>query len=173
MNIKEYWHLEVIGGRHKKFSWYRLFKAYFKSNKEQFLFEYRLAQYIYLKKGNNLLVKYLKRRIKKRYPVDIPVECVIGKGFYIAHLIGIVITDKAQIGSGFTIFQNVTIGQKNSEAKILIGDNVTIGANSCIVGLDMFIGDDVEVGAFSFLNKSLSFNFVFIKWEIFFTTAIS
>ena len=158
MDLKEYWHIEVIGGKHKKFNWRRLLNAYFTSPKNKFLFEFRLAQYIYLHKGNCLLVKYLRRRIYKRYPVDIPIECVIGKGLYIPHLVGIVITSQAKIGEGFTVFQNVTVGQKNDQANITIGNNVTIGANSCIVGLDMVIEDNVEIGAFSFLNKSLPRN---------------
>lgn len=158
MNIKEYWHIEVVGGKHKKFSWQRLIKAYFKSHKSQFLFEFRLAQFLYFKYGNVFFVKYLKKRINKRYPVDIPVECTIGKGLYIPHLVGVVITSRAKIGENFTVFQNVTVGQKDDQALIVIGDNVTIGANSCVIGSDMVIEDNVEIGAFSFLNKSLSKN---------------
>lgn len=158
MHLKEYFHAEVLGGEHKKFSWVRVLKAYLKSHKNKFFFEYRLAQALQIKYGNIFLVRFLRKRIEKRYPVDIPLECQIGKGFYIAHLVGVVISDKVSIGQRFTIFQNVTIGQKNDQAKIEIGNDVTIGANSCVIGSDMKIGNNCEIGAFSFLCKSIPDN---------------
>lgn len=43
--------------------------------------------------------------------------------------------------------------------KTIIGDNVEIGAHSCIIG-DVRIGDNVIIGAMSFINKDIPENSV-------------
>ncbi len=57
------------------------------------------------------------------------------------------------IGKNCTIYQNVTIGQKNNRYPI-IGDNVTIYPHACIFG-DIKIGDNVVVGAGAIVNKTV------------------
>lgn len=68
------------------------------------------------------------------------------------HPIGIVIGKEAKIGNNCTIYQNVTIGVKNSEEANYpkVGDNVTIYSGCCIVG-DITIGDNVIIGANSLI----------------------
>lgn len=39
---------------------------------------------------------------------------------------------------------------------IEIGDNVSIGAHTCIISDDLVIGDNVTIGAMSFVNKSIA-----------------
>lgn len=80
----------------------------------------------------------------------------------IGHFTGIVIRPDCIIGKNFTILQNTTIGVKhlNDETngeKVIIGDNVFIGANSCIIG-NVKIGDNLTIGAMSFVNKDIAPN---------------
>jgi serine acetyltransferase len=42
-----------------------------------------------------------------------------------------------------------------AEYDLKIGDNVSIGANSCIIADTLSIGDDVTIGAMSFVNKNI------------------
>ncbi len=66
--------------------------------------------------------------------------------------IGIVIARDVVIGKNCTIYQNVTIGKKKfgfiENKHTIIGDNVTICANACIIG-DLNIGNNaiIEAGA--------------------------
>lgn len=67
------------------------------------------------------------------------------------HPIGIVIGQKVVLGANCTIYQNVTIGTKDTQdyknSKYpVIGNNVIIYPNSIIIG-DIKIGDNAIVGA--------------------------
>lgn len=76
------------------------------------------------------------------------------------HYIGIVIRSECIIGKNSNIRQNTTIGRKTSNGVIgmtVIGDNVDIGAHSCIIG-DINIGHNVTIGAMSFVNKDIPDN---------------
>lgn len=88
------------------------------------------------------------------YNIDFGKGCKIGYGLRIPHPIGIVFGGGCIIGSDFTIYQNVTIGNKNN-AYPIIKDNVIIYCNSVIVG-KIIIDDNVIVGALSFVDKSLT-----------------
>jgi serine O-acetyltransferase len=72
---------------------------------------HRIAHYA-RKKGLLFYVfpRLCLRRFSYKFGFDIPVETIIGKGFYIGHFGGIVITPKAIIGNNCNISQNVTIG---------------------------------------------------------------
>ena len=130
-----------------------------KSNTLRYLFIFRLAQYLNARKGLcRVYAKRLERKSNLKYGVDINIDAQIGPGFRIGHLPGIVITGHVQIGRNFFIRQNTTIGIKTmglAEYDLKIGDNVSIGANSCIIADTLSIGDDVTIGAMSFVNKSI------------------
>lgn len=73
---------------------------------------------------------------------------------------GIIIRAECIIGKNANIRQNTTIGRKSSDGIIgmtVIGDNVDIGAHSCIIG-DVRIGDNVTIGAMTFVNKDVPAN---------------
>ncbi|HFG6477923.1 TPA: DapH/DapD/GlmU-related protein [Salmonella enterica subsp. enterica serovar Potsdam] len=77
---------------------------------------------------------------------------------------GIVITKKARIGCNLSLKQNTTVGNKQGLKEddfIIIGNNVDIGANTCIIG-SITIGDNVTIGAMSFVNKSIPANSIYI-----------
>lgn len=101
--------------------------------------------------------KFLYLRIYHRYGCCIYPSAKVGKGFLIAHLVGIVIGD-CTIGEDFRIYQNCTIGTRNfNEVKKkspVIGNNVVLASNSLILG-GVTIVDDVVVGANSLVVKDI------------------
>lgn len=141
-----------------------------KNNVLRYLLMYRLAQYFFSKGGAlKVYAKRMERKLNLKYGVDISVECKIGKGFRIGHLPGVVITSHAVIGCNCFIRQNTTIGIKTlgfDTYRIVIGDNVSIGANSCIVSDDLTVGDNATIGAMSFVNKDVAPNSVFYNARI-------
>lgn len=130
-----------------------------KNNALRYLFMFRLAQYFY--SGNGFArwyAKRLERKLNLKYGVDISIDAQIGPGFRIGHLPGVVITGEVKIGRNFFIRQNTTIGIKTlglDSYDLVIGDNVSVGANSCIIADTLTIGDNVTIGAMSFVNKDI------------------
>jgi serine O-acetyltransferase len=88
-------------------------------------------------------------RLKYKYGFDIPAETVIGKGFYIGHFGGVVISPRARIGCNCNISQGVTIGFSSRGARKgypIIGNNVYIGPGVKIIG-KVRIGNNAAIGA--------------------------
>lgn len=77
------------------------------------------------------------------------------KNMRMPHPVGIVITEKAILGNNCTIYQNVTIGNKNGSPTL--GNNVIIYANSVIIG-KINIGDNAIIGAGSIVLKDIPAN---------------
>jgi serine acetyltransferase len=136
-----------------------IFKRTRKNNTLRYLFLYRFAQYLNARKGlARAYAKRMERKINLKYGVDISIDAQIGLGFRIGHLPGVVITGHVRIGRNFFIRQNTTIGIKTMglpKYDLMIGDNVSIGANSCIIADTLSIGDNVTIGAMSFVNKNI------------------
>ena len=85
----------------------------------------------------------------------------IGEGFYVVHGQGTVIGSRNKIGKGFVIHQGCTIGHKKNGAGAgnIIGDNVTLYANSSIIG-ELNIGNNVTIGAHILVTKDVPDNTV-------------
>ncbi|GAA5315033.1 MAG: serine O-acetyltransferase [Candidatus Pelagadaptatus aseana] len=168
-SLKEYFHAEIIGGKDRPFSWWKVIRRARRSKGSNFLFWWRVANHLHTKKGfSKSLAKSIHSRLVAKHNTDIMLGANIGEGLNIAHNIGIVIRKKVVIGKNFTIMQNCTIGTdfKTTEP-IVIGDNVTMGANSCIIGSGLIIGDNVNIGAMSFVNKNVpSDSTVYTKKEM-------
>lgn len=77
---------------------------------------------------------------------DIPLNCKIGGGLLIPHPNGIVIHPEANIGSNCLILQQVTIGVLDKSGPPCLGNRVDCGAGAKILG-KIVIGDDVLIGA--------------------------
>ncbi len=77
---------------------------------------------------------------------DIPLGCQIGGGLLIPHPNGIVIHADCTIGPNCIIFQQVTLGIRNTAVPPRLGANVAIGAGAKILG-DITLHDNVRVGA--------------------------
>lgn len=107
------------------------------------------------------LAKFLSRMNLFFNSIDFVIGSSIKGGLKVIHPAGIVIGNKVIAGSFLTVMQNVTIGQKdfasNSEASTanpIIGDSVSIGANSVLLG-DIFIGSGSIIGAGTIVTKSV------------------
>ena len=90
--------------------------------------------------------------------IEIPYNTKIGRGLRVFHLPSIVINKDVIIGEYCVLRQSTTIGNKKEDGNCpIIGNNVNIGANVCIVG-DIIIGDNVTIGAGSVVTKSIPSN---------------
>lgn len=148
---------EILKNR-KKFSWTKILWRCFNEHQKRYIFWWRVANYFFHKRGkfNIKLGKRINRSLMKKYNTEIQLDAIIGEGLYIGHYGGIVVSGYSIIGKNFTIRQNTTIGiKKTSTKKIIIGDNVDVGANSCIISDGLIIGDNVIIGAMSFINKNI------------------
>lgn len=110
------------------------------------------------------IYKIIVRLISHNYGFQIPVNCKIGKGFYIAHFGNIVINENAIIGNNCNITHGVTIGRTNRgilKGNPIIGSKVWIGANAIIIG-KIEIGDNVLIAPGAFVNFNVPCNSIVI-----------
>jgi acetyltransferase-like isoleucine patch superfamily enzyme len=68
------------------------------------------------------------------------------------------ISDYSRIGKNFKIWQGCTVGIKggDGEKSIIIGDDVSLCVNSCVIGDVISIADNVVIGAMTLVNKDIS-----------------
>lgn len=93
---------------------------------------------------------------------ELPFKTVVGKGLMIFHGQALVINCDTIIGSNCTLRPSTTIGNKelpdgSFSASPIIGNNVDIGSNVCIIG-PITIGDNVKIGAGSVVVKNVQSN---------------
>lgn len=90
---------------------------------------------------------------------SIPPSTNLGENVNFGHPMGIVIHQDSTIGDGTIIYQNVTIGRKDTsnQGAPVIGKNCIIGAGAAIIG-EIVIGDNVKVGANAVVNKNIPDN---------------
>jgi len=100
----------------------------------------------------------MQKDLVMKFKIDIELGAYIGKNLTLAHPYSITITKNAIIGENCFILQNVTIGGSSEPIKIVIGNNVSIGANSVILGGEITIGNNVRIGAGAFINKDIPDN---------------
>lgn len=127
---------------------------FFFDSTTRFIVNIRLAQ------SKNFALSLLGKIYCKLSPtrklIQIPYETKIGYGLYLAHGGHIVINKTAVIGDNCNMSQFVTI-ESNSNNAAIIGDNVYIGPNSCIVE-NVKIGNNVTIGAGSVVTKDIPDN---------------
>ena len=159
-HLKECWLIEVTNN--KPLSIYRLLQHFLKKScdKKDYLFWWRLANEMYLN-GNRrqqIIAQKMQKDLVMKFKIDIELGAYIGKNLTLAHPYAITITKNAIIGENCFILQNVTIGGSSEPIKIVIGNNVSIGADSVILGGEIKIGNNVNIGAMSFVNKDIPDN---------------
>ena len=163
----EFWRVEVV--RKESFSWHRLLRKK-KNRRRNFLFWWRLASEMsrHGSKAQKKAASAIAAKLKDKYACDIALDAKIGACLHIPHHMGIVITSRAHIGEHCIIRQNTTLGgtvSMRDDEVMTIGNNVDLGANSCLVG-PITIGDNVVIGAMSFVNKDIPADTIFVNPRI-------
>ncbi|GAB82392.1 putative acetyltransferase [Shimwellia blattae DSM 4481 = NBRC 105725] len=171
--LKRFWTNEFMKNG-EKFCWLK-FTSQYKKHKDNnklnalFWFWWRLANHMFIS-GNGAARKTarkIQRQLMCTYNIEVMLGANIGLNPFIQHFAGVVISDRVVAGDNLNIKQGVTIGVKSTNAseiqKIIIGDNVSIGANACIISDDIEIGHNVIIGALSLVNKSIPDNSVYYR----------
>jgi len=93
--------------------------------------------------------------------IELPFNTKVGKGLKILHGQTLVVNRYTVIGENCTLRHSTTIGNKGDMSKScpVIGDNVSIGANVCVLG-GITIGDNSVIGAGSIVVKDVPENSV-------------
>jgi len=109
------------------------------------------------REASRLLALAVQSRCSERYQTDIHPAANIGLSFLIDHATGVVIGETASIGDNCVVLHGVTLGGKGKDGSHdrhpKIGDNVTIGAQSTLLG-NIKIGSNSTIGAGSVVTKS-------------------
>ncbi len=126
--------------------WCRYFAPYSNS-----VYMIRRMHYLYSRRWGKIFAKLIHAKLTKKYGITIPISGTVGIGLSIPHPSSITIAS-IEIGENFRIYQNTTIGRKRSDLPLFpkIGNNVTLYANSSIIGA-VTVGDGVLIGAHSCL----------------------
>ena len=152
---------------------YNLWDVFVESLKEVGLFYiilFRVCQYI-ININNKFLKLFLKIIIL--YPfyhfftiflgIEIDLQADIGKGFYIGHF-GDIHIGPVKIGKYCNVNQGVSIGLGRESDRFglpTFGDYVWIGAGAKVFG-DIVIGNNVSIGANSVVSKDIPDNAVVV-----------
>lgn len=128
-------------------------KAMYQSPTIRFQYALRMSQDTGINKLFGLILWKLNRT---KRTIQISRHTSIGYGLYIGHGGPVVVNYTATIGNNVNLSQFTTIGSNQGKAAV-IGDNVYIGPNVCIIE-DISIGNNVTIGAGSVVTKSIPDN---------------
>ena len=101
-----------------------------------------------------LVCRYILKKYRLKYGLEIPVGTKIGKGVYLGHAFNITINPQAEIGDNCNLHKGCLIGQENRgkrKGAPKLGNKVWVGINAVIVG-NITIGDDVLIAPNSYVN---------------------
>jgi serine O-acetyltransferase len=127
---------------------------------------HRLAHLLY-RKDLPLVPRMMAEWAHARTGIDIHPGAQIGSHFFIDHGTGVVIGETSVIGSHVKLYQGVSLVaksfQKDESGRLVkggkrhpdVGDNVTIYANTIILGADTVIGSGSTIGGNVFLMHSV------------------
>lgn len=96
----------------------------------------------------DLTISLIKRCIST---TSLPSCISIGEGLALPHPEGVIISDKATIGKGVKIFQQVTLGEWHGRAPI-VGDHCELYAGAKLIG-QLSLGEYTRVGANAVVTK--------------------
>lgn len=123
---------------------------------------YRIANWLY-RHHIKFLPEVITFRNIRRHGCEFSPNAVIDGGLMLHHSVGIVVGCFVKGGRNLEIFQNVTIGsnrkEKDGRVMPVIGNNVSIGSGAVVVG-PIIIGDNVTIGANSYVDKDIPDNAV-------------
>lgn len=81
------------------------------------------------------------------FSIDMPTSTRVGPGLAIHHGMGLVVHDRAYLGSNVTLRQNVTIGAKVSGGPApRLAHGVDVGVGAVVLG-DVEVGESANIGA--------------------------
>lgn len=123
---------------------------------------YRLSSWLH-RKNVKIIPNMLRALGIILFSADISPGAKIGGGLRFAHTPGIVIGNGVVIGKNAHIFHNITLGSSSEtrDGRIMpiLGDNVSIFPGSVTVG-PIMIGSNVSIGANSYVVKDFPDNVV-------------
>ena len=105
----------------------------------------------------SLLYRWMYRRCRNRYGIEIPYSAKIGRRVVIEHQSGIVIHGDCEIGDECVIRQGCTLGNKTLDRPFdapKLGRRVNVGAGAKILGA-VTVGDGATVGANAVVLKDV------------------
>jgi serine O-acetyltransferase len=105
----------------------------------------------------SVLYRWMYRRCRNRYGIEIPYSAKIGRRVVIEHQSGIVIHGGCEIGDECVIRQGCTLGNKTLDRPFdapKLGKRVNVGAGAKILGA-VTVGDDATVGANAVVLKNV------------------
>ena len=117
-------------------------------------FRWILIFRLYQSRRHPFLSRWLLRRYSLKTGIQIGWHTQIGEGLVLVHCGNIAVNNAAVIGKNCTMSHGVTVGMEfrgERKGNPVIGNNVWIGSNACIVG-SITIGDDVLIAPLSFVN---------------------
>jgi len=110
------------------------------------------------------LARHLLLHYTFKLGISVPFLADIGSGFYIGHYGGIIVSPFSKIGKNCNLSHGVTIGQSNrgkNKGYPVVGNNVYIGPGAKIIGR-VVIGDNVAIGANCVVTKDVPDNAVVV-----------
>jgi len=112
-----------------------------------------------LRKLFSLIYKFLYKCVQILTGVELPCEVEVGRNFVIDHFGGIVISGYAKFGDNCRIRNGVVVGLANVDEPCapLIGNNVDIGTGAKLLG-KIIVGDNVLIGANAVVIKDVPNN---------------
>lgn len=132
----------------------------------QISFFYRLSQYLLRKRivPLSIITKLFLKFFCIIYNSELHTSTQIGKGIYLSHCTGIIISGYAVIGRYVNISQQVTIGisgRGDKRGVPQIGNYVYIGPGAKLFG-NIKIGNNVAIGANAVVTKDVPDNCVVV-----------
>ena len=126
--------------------------AVFRFNRSfTYLFWHRCSCYGFLMKP---LAIIMRRFYQILYSIDIPRGTTLGYGLNLGHGMCIVVNMGTTIGNNVNLSQFVNIGTNVKGENAVIGDEVYVGPQSCIIG-KIHIGDGAVIGAHSVVKHDV------------------
>jgi serine O-acetyltransferase len=110
---------------------------------------YRASHALFARDPKHEALDYFAHFMRVRTGMEIYYSAQIGPRFRVVHGTGLVLGPRHRIGSDFTIYQGVTLGQRRNnhpEEYLTIGDRCTFFAGSAALGL-LRVGDGVKLAA--------------------------
>ncbi|CAM4383132.1 MULTISPECIES: serine O-acetyltransferase [Zobellia] len=132
----------------------------FKSEGFKFTYYFRKAASKKRFSISGIYYRYVLKKLRYKYGIQIPIKTKIGHGLYLGHFGMIVINEKAVIGNNCNLSHSITIGQTNRgkrKGSPIIGNEVWIGTGTVIAG-NIKIGNNVLIAPNSFVNSDVPEN---------------